>query len=262
MAKVLQLTIYPIKGMGGINVVSAYAMPAGFEYDRRWMLIDQQHRFVSQRNNTDLALMKIDLNQSTLTVTFRGDSIFFDTQETSKREFLCDVWDDKVLCVEVDSVISEWFSNKLGFKTHLVKIKSEEARQHHSYNLGKDIQVSLADGYPYLLLGNASIDQLRDKMNKDIDVSRFRPNIFIESEIAHEEDGFNIFSIGSSKFQNVKPCARCQVVTIDQYSGEIDKNILKTLSTYRNFKNAVYFGTNAICTLEGEVHVGDEILLF
>jgi uncharacterized protein YcbX len=259
MLKVCQLTIYPVKGLAGINVTHAKANIAGFEHDRRWMLIDVDNRFISQRTDKRLALIQIELNPDNLIARYQDQFITFGINESIGAEITTDVWDDKAYCYEVSPKLSKWFSEILGLKVRMVKLKNETSRIHHSSITSSDIPVSLADGYPYLIVGTASIDELSNRMNQKIDISRFRPNIVLTTTEAHEEDLLKSFTIGSATFTNIKPCARCQVITIDQSTGLVDKNVLKTLSTYRTVDNNVYFGTNVVCKDGGVVRVGDDL---
>ncbi|HEY6142894.1 MAG TPA: MOSC domain-containing protein, partial [Flavobacterium sp.] len=121
------------------------------------------------------------------------------------------------------------------------------------------LNVSLADGYPYLLIGSESLDHLNEKLKEKITIQRFRPNIVISSVVAHEEDAFDTFQIGNVKFQNAKPCGRCIMVNTNPKTGIVLKEPLKTLSTYRNIDNLVFFGTNILCLNEGIIAVGDTL---
>src|SRR5690606_34216827 len=120
--------------------------------------------------------------------------------------------------------------------------------------------VSFADGYPYLFLGTASMDHLNVQLDIPLGIDRFRPNIFIETNVPHEEDHFTSFAIGSARFQHIKPCVRCIMTTINQSTTEKGKEPLRTLAKYRGVDNGVIFGTNVICSAVGKISVGDKII--
>lgn len=159
----------------------------------------------------------------------------------------------------MNKATSKWFSDALGFECKLVKIGNIGDRKHHSSKLETTINVSLADGYPYLLIGSESLNFLNHILKEKITIERFRPNIVISSSIAHEEDSFGHFQIGNVKFKNAKPCGRCIMINNDPKSSVVKKEPLKTLSTYRNVNNSVLFGTNIICLNDGEIRVGDAL---
>ena len=154
---------------------------------------------------------------------------------------------------------SKWFSEALGFECKLVKIVNQGDRKHNSTKLNTTLNVSLADGYPYLLIGSESLDQLNEKLKEKITMQRFRPNIVISTVVAHEEDFFDTFQIGNLKFKNAKPCGRCVMVNNNPQTASVSKEPLKTLSTYRTSNNNVYFGTNILCLNEGKIAVGDTL---
>jgi uncharacterized protein YcbX len=159
----------------------------------------------------------------------------------------------------VNKTTSKWFSEALGFTCKLVKIISKGDRKHNSTKLNQTLNVSLADGYPYLLIGSESLDFLNNKLEEKITIKRFRPNIVISAKIPHEEDLFTTFKIGNIKFQNAKPCSRCVIINNNPMTGIVLKEPLKTLSTYRTSNNNVFFGTNIFCLNEGIIAIGDSL---
>jgi len=142
-----------------------------------------------------------------------------------------------------------------------VKIINNGDRKHNSTKLDITLNVSLADGYPYLLIGSESLNFLNEKLEEKITIARFRPNIVISSKLPHEEDSFDTFQIRNVKFKNAKPCGRCIMINNDPKNGIVKKEPLNTLSTYRKVDNSILFGTNVMCLNEGEIRVGD-VLVF
>lgn len=258
---VSELYIYPIKSLAGIPVQSAKVQEIGFENDRRWMLIDEENQFITQRNYPNLSQFYPKIKGNTIEITHSDETHDFFIEEILDEVIFSKVWDDECKVVEVNKATSKWFSEKLGFTCKLVKIINKGDRKHTNKKLGKILNVSLADGYPYLLIGSKSLGYLNEKLDEKITIQRFRPNIVISSEIAHEEDSFDIFQIGNVKFQNVKPCGRCIMINNDPKTAVVKKEPLKTLSTYRKVDNSVLFGTNVMCLNEGEINVGDLLVL-
>lgn len=258
---VKELYIYPIKSLAGIPVQSAKAEEMGFEYDRRWMLIDEENQFITQRNHPNLSQFYPNIKEGKIEVSYHDSKHEFSISESLDEPIFSTVWDDESKVVEVNKATSKWFSDALGFTCTLVKISNKGDRKHRSTKLDKTLNVSLADGYPYLLVGSESLDFLNEKLKEKITIKRFRPNIVISTELPHEEDTFDTFQIGNVKFQNAKPCGRCVMVNNNPMTGVMLKEPLKTLSTYRKVDNSVLFGTNILCLNEGIIAVGD-ILTF
>jgi uncharacterized protein YcbX len=120
---------------------------------------------------------------------------------------------------------------------------------------------SFADAFPFLMIGQASLDELNTRLKEAVLIDRFRPNIVFTGGEAFQEDQMQYFTINGINFYGVKPCARCPVITINQESGVSGKEPLKTLSTYRKKNNKVYFGQNLIHEGEGTISIGDEIVI-
>lgn len=258
---VKELFIYPIKSLAGIAVQSAKAEEMGFENDRRWMLIDSENQFINQRELPLLSQFYPKIKEGKIEITYKDSFHKFSIYENLDEPIFSKVWDDETKVVEVSKTTSKWFSEALGFNCKLVKIITKGDRKHSSSKLNITLNVSLADGFPYLLIGSKSLDFLNNKLAEKITIQRFRPNIVIETMTAHEEDYFKTFQIGNVQFKNAKPCERCVMVNNNPSTGIMLKEPLKTLSTYRKVDNSVLFGTNIIALNEGVISEGD-VLIF
>lgn len=258
---VKELWTFPVKSMGGISMSQAKALKAGFEYDRRWMLLDHENKFITQRQVPELALFKTSIGDGQLTLTYRRESYHIGLEEHTSEKINTKVWDDDASTMTVSPMVDEWLSDALKMKVRLVKICNDQSRIHHNKNHDIHIPVSLADGYPYLVAGTASLDLLNSKLDAPIQMSRFRPNIVVDTTEAHEEDTWIECKAGTAEFLNMKPCGRCTMITIDQNTAHINNEPLKILNQYRKSQNSVLFGTNMMCTKEGLVTVGDEMIV-
>jgi uncharacterized protein YcbX len=256
-----ELFIYPIKSLAGISIQTAKAEEMGFENDRRWMLIDEENQFITQRNHSILSEFYPKIKEAKIEISFLDSVHEFSMDESLEKPIFSKVWDDETKVFEMNKATSKWFSEALGFSCKLVKIIKKGDRKHFSNKLNSILNVSLADGYPYLLIGSESLDFLNEKLDEKITIQRFRPNIVINSQHPHEEDSFGVFQIGNVKFHNAKPCERCMMVNNNPMTGVLHKEPLKTLSTYRKVDNSVLFGTNIFCLNEGIIAVGD-VLMF
>lgn len=260
--RVSELWIYPIKSLGGIQVSQARVSDRGFLHDRRWMLVNESGRFLSQREFPDLALLQVSLQVDSLEVSVKTQPDckiqipFLENAHSLKVE----VWEDICEAWQYPSVINDFFSDYLHQKVSLVYMPENSKRLVESKYAKNGEITSFSDGYPFLLIGQASLDDLNRKLSEPIPMNRFRPNIIFEGGESYEEDTWENFSIAEIDFSCAKPCARCIVTTISQETAQIGKEPLKTLSTYRKFSNKILFGQNLLHKGEGIIRVGDKIL--
>ncbi len=252
------LHIYPIKGLGGIELQEAILLERGMQYDRRWMLVDANGEFMSQRNDSRLALFRCSIDD-VLRIKYGGSDIAVELDQYTDHKILATVWESEVYGFEVSRKVSDWFSDLLGVSCRLVRMVDGYDRYKELIRGPKQTKLSFADGYPYLILGTASIEKLSKVAGKEIPANRFRPNIIVHTSTANEEDYWNFLQVGNFKMQVIKPCVRCLVINIDQTSAEQKAEPLKSLSSYRRDGNNVIFGVNAICLEEGVIKVGDTL---
>ncbi len=256
---VSQLFIYPIKSLGGIEVSNTMVLPKGLQYDRRWMLIAEDNRFLTQRDHPEMAFIKTSFDNESILIHYNGSSFTLPYQPKGD-DLVADVWDDTVDVKEVDESLSNWFSLVLNRSCKLVAFPEENTRRvDPDYAIQSDNQTSLSDGYPILIIGQSSLDDLNGRLESPVSIDRFRPNIVFTGGTPYEEDEWNIFTIGDGEMVGVKPCARCVITTIDQQTGKQGKEPLATLSSYRKVGNKVLFGQNVIPLNTGLIRVGDKI---
>jgi uncharacterized protein YcbX len=154
---------------------------------------------------------------------------------------------------------AEWFSEFLGISCKLVAMTERSIRPvAKEYAVNNDV-VSFADGYPFLLISEATLDDLNSRLATPVPMKRFRPNLVVKGCEPFAEDTWKEIQIGDAKFYVVKPCARCTIPTVDIETGEKGVEPLRTLATYRNFENKVLFGQNLLPASNGTLSVGDAI---
>lgn len=179
--------------------------------------------------------------------------------EATEQKISVTIWDDNCEAQLVSKEADEWFSSKLKIACRLVYMPDVSKRKvDKRYALNNEI-VSFADGFPLLLIGQGSLDDLNRRLPEPVSVNRFRPNIVFTGAPAFEEDRIGHFKINDLDFYCVKPSARCVIITTDQETGIAGKEPLKTLSSYRLKNNKVYFGQNLLMKGQGKISVGDEI---
>ena len=260
MLQVSELFIYPIKSLGGISVSEALVTDRGFQHDRRWMLVDEHNEFITQRSLPQMALLQTEITGEGLKVYHKTSleeiSIPF---ESHGQTIAVQVWSDRCKAVVVDNKLDEWFSNILGKTCRLVYMPTTTKRRVDGrYALQKEI-TSFTDGYPFMTIGQSSLDDLNSRLEEKLPINRFRPNIVFTGGMPHEEDTWAQCTINGINFYGVKLCARCVITTINQENLEKGKEPLKTLASYRMKNNKIYFGQNLLHHGEGKIHVGDLI---
>ncbi|TAF66179.1 MAG: MOSC domain-containing protein [Cytophagales bacterium] len=263
--KVKSIHIYPIKSCGSINLQEAQISPTGFLYDRNFMLVDTQMRFLSQREYPQMAHIQVEILSQE--ATLKIDAPHKKTLYIAINDFLqkgypmpTTIWNDTCTTLFYSAEADQWFSDFLGIDCRLTYLPSTSERIIDPQYNPKQKITSLSDGYPFLLTTEASLDDLNQRLENPITMQRFRPNIVIEGVKPFEEDQWKTIKIGDLYFDIAKPCARCQVITIDPQTAEVGKEPLKTLSTFRKKDNKVLFGQNLIHQKnEGSIKVGDTI---
>jgi len=263
MLTLSEINIYPIKSLGGISLQSSVVEERGLKYDRRWVLVDESKTFFTQRDFPEMALINVSIKKKGLKLQHKTKNVEpmivpFEFEHSAKDKVV--IWDDTVIGEFYNQKIDEWFSDILGIKCRLVKMPESTMRTVDE-TYAKNKIVSFADGYPFLIIGQSSLDDLNSRMEVPLPMNRFRTNFVFTGGKPFEEDNWKTFKISDVKFQAVKPCARCVITTTDQDTAERFKEPLLTLSKFRNFNNKVMFGMNLVCESTGQVTVGDKIEL-
>jgi uncharacterized protein YcbX len=256
------INIYPIKSLGGIALNEAKVERRGLQHDRRWMLVDRENTFITQREYARMALVSIRLERDGLELSAPGMEtllIPFDSKDASPATVK--IWKDTCEALTVGEFADRWFSKFLATPCRLVHMPDATRRAVNPSYAVKDDIVSFADGYPFLLIGESSLEDLNGRLTSPIPMNRFRPNLVANGSRPFEEDGWRKIQIGATLFHVVKPCERCQIPTIDQETGErTGREPLWTLARYRSSDNKVLFGQNLIADKEGgTLRVGDRI---
>jgi uncharacterized protein YcbX len=255
-----EINIYPIKSLGKISLKESKARIKGFKFDRRMMLTDGEGQFLSQRRIPEMARFKLSADDDGFIVQHDNEKIHIPFELTADKSRKVTVWGDQLIAPEADNCYSRWFSDHLDQECHLVFMNKESKRPvDHKYAVHNE-QVSYADGFPYLIIGTGSLEDLNQRLETPVPIDRFRPNIVISTDVPFKEDDLNLFHLGEATFKRVKPCSRCIITTTDQSTGIRSKEPLRTLSEYRKFDQKVLFGQNLICLKEGLVKTGDILI--
>jgi len=275
---VSHLFIYPIKSCRGIEVQRAEISSRGFRYDREYMLVNENGKFLSQRELPKMAQIQTEVadeclqvnapGMGELTLTLKKSFVvpsadaqaLADTQgDTVKKRVK--VWGDEFEADVVSEEASQWFSEFLGRKCVLVRLSQDVKRLvEEKYRISENDEVSFADSYPFHITTEVSLQKLNEEMGIELSMNRFRPNIVIPGKYPYAEDHWGEITISGIPFVLAKPCIRCAITTTDQETGERGDEPLKTLTRMRRFEKGVSFGQKAICIRSsGVVRVGDPV---
>lgn len=277
MPTLTELNLYPVKSCAGIALREATVTAAGLMseqiYDREWMVVDAQGRFMSQREHPRMALIVPRIKADTL--EFRAPGMLrleiplgLPDPEDAKSVNV-QVWDDTVQAYDCDETTATWFSKFLDTPCRLVRFHADAKRVTNTkWTGGVDAPTLFSDGYPILVISEASLADLNDKLRSQgreaLPMNRFRPNIVVGGIDAFDEDYTESLRAGAAVLKPVKPCPRCPIPSVDQSTGTVGPDPLDILRAYRanpKLDGAITFGMNAIL-LEGEgqvLRVGQEV---
>jgi uncharacterized protein YcbX len=256
------LTLYPVKSMRGIKLQSATLDDMGIRWDRRWMVIDANSHYVTGRQQPKLLTIQPKLTEEgTLSLDFPdGTRLPVASAVPEKQRVPVTIWNDTVMAMPLDESCNQALSNFLEKDCRLVFIESDEIRQLDQEYANPGERTGFSDGFPLLLISEASLDDLNSRLAEPLPMQRFRPNIVVSDCPAYAEDGWREISINNLRFSVVKPCSRCVMTTVDQETGErAGKEPLQTLTKYRRQGNKVMFGQNLIHRSRGVIKIGDAV---
>jgi hypothetical protein len=270
MPTISELFVYPVKSCAGIALREARLLATGLEYDRCWMVTDPHGVMFTQRAYPRMALIKVELGEEHLVLRAPGMSELRTpldaAQLDASRKVETSVWSDTAYGLDTGAASAAWFSEFLGVPARLLRFNPEHERTVDPDYTGSvgGATTFFADGFPLLVVGQASLDDLNARLNNKgapaIPIDRFRPNVVLTGLDAYEEDYVETLSVAGAtdaqphvQLQLVKLCARCPMPTIDQAKGAPDPDWpnepTDTMSLYRakpQRDGALTFGNNAL----------------
>lgn len=260
MIEVSGLTVYPVKSCAGLDAHSMRLDRFGPVGDRRWMLVDADNRFMSQRELAAMALIHASPEDTGLRLTHQQDSLHVSLPAADAPNRLVSVWSDSVRAQDGGEPAASWLSDILGQACRLVYMGDDCYRRVDGIYAREGETVSFADGFPLLLISQASLDDLNGRLSKPVPMNRFRPNLVVTGCEAYAEDSWCRIRIGDVEFDMAKACARCAMPSIDQDSGHKDSEILRVLAGYRRREDRqTYFGQNLLYTGGGDIALGQQL---
>jgi MOSC domain-containing protein len=255
-----EIYIYPVKSFAGIKVDTWNIDEKGLIHDRKWMLIDDQQQFLSQRKLPRMSMIKTAIDHDRLIISIpemEDISIPLNPQQGEQIETY--IWRDQCTARLVSERADQLLSEFLQIPCRLVYQPNETKRKVDQKFASEDDIINFSDGFPFLLISQGSLAALNEAMDIPLPMSRFRPNLVVSGCDSYAEDYWRHISIANINFRLPKPCSRCAVTTVNPERATYNKEPLRTLNRLRKWKNGVYFGQNAIHDNPGVLSVGDTV---
>ena len=257
--QVSQLFYYPVKSLGSVSVQSMRVTDWGPHRDRRMMLVDANGKFVTQRQCHLMSLIRVE--DSGHQIRFILGERYFDLPwpdfaATGGDSLAVTVWDDSVAARSVSKAADAWFSDVMQRDVRLVLVGEETLRQVDLAYARQGDKTGFSDGFPFLLISEASLLALQSHLPFELSMTRFRPNLVVSGCEPFAEDRWRRIAINGIEFEIVKPCSRCVIPTLNPVDGVKQPEVMKVLLEHRKQGNQVFVGQNVIHRAEGEIAVG------
>lgn len=252
------LNVHPVKSCAGVSLDEALLIETGLEFDRAWMVVDAQGRFVTQRELPRMALVQPRLKTHEVVLRAPGMLALHLAMDAVEAPCRVTVWDDEVAAYDMGDLAAQWFSDFLGRPLRLARFDPAQRRlSSREWTGDLEAENAFSDGYPLLVVSQASLDGLNQRLqaagHAAVTMARFRPNLVIDGVVAHDEDHLDeiVFETadGPVRLKLVKPCARCPIPDIDPATAETGHAVRDTLQGYRadgRLGGAITFGMNAV----------------
>jgi uncharacterized protein YcbX len=251
---------YPVKSLAGESIVKSRVDAFGLLNDRRWMLVNSEGRFLSQRELPRMALIRPQMESQGLHLQAPGMTpLHCGIPTAEERDIEVGIWQDRCQARTCGEEADAWLSQFLGRACRLVYMAEETVRQVDLDYARPGDRVAFSDGFSLLLISQASLDDLNSRLAAPVSMLNFRPNLVVTGCEPYAEDNWRRIRIGEIILRVVKSCSRCKITTVDPATGETGSEPLKTLSRYRREGKRVLFGQNLIHESQGEFALGMQL---
>ena len=254
--RVSGLSIYPVKSCREVKQNTSFVESFGLKNDRRWMVVDKNGVMLTQRKISKMCLIQPEVIEDGLnlhTATMNSLHVGF---PLSNKKITVKVWSDECQAFDAGDHAANWLSDVLSTKCRLVYFPEDEFRQVDLTYAEEGDKIAFSDGFPLLLISQASLDDLNQRLAQPITMNRFRPNIVVDGCEPFAEDSWKKIRIGEIDFRIVKPCSRCVIPNINIETAVREDEPIKTLIGYRKSENKIFFGQNVIANNFGTIEVG------
>jgi uncharacterized protein len=248
------LNVYPVKSCAGVSLRESLLIETGLEFDRAWMVVDAQGLLVTQRELPRMALIQPTLKHTEVVLRAPGMLALHLAIDGVEGPVRVKVWDDEVAAYDMGDLAAQWFSDYLGKPVRLARFDPEQKRLSDKKWTGDlNAENAFSDGFPVLVISEASLADLNQRLKEPVTMARFRPNLVLSGLDAHGEDHLDEIRFdtpeGPVRLKLVKPCPRCPMPNVNPATGEMGTEPGDTLSTYRAsalLDGAITFGMNAV----------------
>ncbi|WP_374359514.1 MOSC domain-containing protein [Pseudoduganella danionis] len=260
MATLSSLILYPVKSCGGLSLQQATLTVQGLQHagigDREWAVVDPSGVCLTQREYPRMALIRPQLASDQLVLS-APDMPALQlplARSTGGATLTVQVWEDQVLASDCGQQAADWFSAVLGVPCRLARFHPQAERAvSQTWSGGIAATTLFSDGYPLLLISQASLDELNQRLRQAgraaLPMNRFRPNVVVDGIEAFDEDYTETFALGEAMLKPVKPCPRCPMPSVDQDSGVVGPDPLDIMQSFRakpELEGALCFGMNCL----------------
>jgi uncharacterized protein YcbX len=257
-----EIWVYPVKSLGGVRLETAQVEERGLQYDRRWLIVDEEGKFLTQRSHPEMALIDVAILENGLLLSHRNyptNAVKVPFQPDTSTEVTVRIWKDWVPAQTVSKTADDWLSAQLQRQVRIVALSENAARRSPAIGAKESSLISFADDFPFLLTSSESLNDLNSRLPEPVGMNRFRPNFVIGGAAAFAEDTWKSIRISGIGFDLISPCERCVVVTINQETGRKGLEPLRTLSKFRRQERHIIFGQNVTGRGEGIIRTGDAV---
>ncbi len=254
--RISELAIYPVKSLGQITHDSVNIDRFGFSLDRRWMVVDASGVMITQRQKARMCLIQPLLEDDGLRLQAADMPDLKVYTQPDLPRLSVSVWEDHCQALDCGGEAAEWLSRFLDTDCRLVFFPDDEIRQLDPAYAEAGERTAFSDGFPILLISQASLDDLNQRLTTPVAMRRFRPNLVVSGCEAFAEDHWKQLRIGEINFRIVKPCSRCIIPNIDPDTAQKSAEPARTLSSFRRRDNKIFFGQNVIANAQGRLELG------
>ncbi|GAB1609366.1 mitochondrial amidoxime reducing component 2-like [Argonauta hians] len=280
VGRVAAIFCYPVKSCRWLSVEKAWCTQLGISYksvgDRQWMFVNSSNTFLSQRQEPKMSLItpNVDNDENFLQLDApEMEPLILPKilDQFSQNILSCSVWGNQIKGLDCGDVAAKWICRYLQKDGYRMVYSGDNLEKRNvipkQYSAVQNAQCVYQDSSPYHLLSQASIDNINSRIDKEVNVHNFRPNILVEGCMAFDEDSWDEIKIGSEvTFHYIEPCTRCLLTTVDPDQGEKDPQ-MEPLKMLRKFRTppgtkSPNFGIMISPSSNGWIQVGDPVYAF
>lgn len=243
---------------------STEVLQHGLKFDRNWMLVDSNNKFITRRERPELSLIETSLSENGFVFSFnnKSENLAIEAKDFQQEKIKSKVWDSDVFGFGERVELNLFFSNFLKEEARLIRMPLQPERMETAPLTGDKTSSSFADSFPILIIGTASLDKLNEQLEEPIDARYFRPNLVFKTERPFEEDEWHEIQIGDVRLRKAKPCGRCRMINVNPNTGEYRTDVMRELANLRTVKNKVILGDLYYPIHTGAIDIHSEVKVF